>query len=766
MHNRSFAGGFFPQQPRVPQYPRGPQIPAALFYPRSGPGFIPPQANNRQQWFVPPNAAPYWEAPGPIPPQGAYGPTTSTASTHEPMKPSVNPENYDGTIPTQPAANPESFTTANSVSPVTDLVQPHPTRGWYNPTSTVPQHLMKATTAAGDEGVDVTSSMMSIFDSETNPFTMSSTAPSSEMTSPTTETTSSATSSAPIRSTALVIEDITKGWFDEETATSPQTSRATGSTHGEEETTAGTLYSLTTAELPDDIYDHTDVIQDVQEGTTTVASKPTELEQAKANYFPRPVSSQAYQPPGHLPEDFTQHIDVNFLKPNRTCTGPLCGIDADKVSLYNPGKGDGRKGPTLLISNAAKGDAARLGYIPPSPKLISEFTPPPTSTEYYIQKLVPGGPVYAPAEVPGPFPKGEFTTIEPYRPEIPKGPHVFMPPQYFPAPPSPTLVPPAMQTAETTTVSTKLRFILDIQDGWPSFQVPSYSPTAKTIAPPATTEYVTLYTTTEATTRPSTASTPMLNTLPPFESTAKTTEVTTEAYTVPTTSQPSTETQPPLEGVYTTPPEGPVPWSPTYKTVPPSPTTTLSTEAPYTTPTSPRTTVWTPPSEAPTTPSQGTTAATTEYTPTYKTPPTTEGVPLEITTPTEAKTPEATTPGPIPITVYPTETTTTPSTTVSAAPSEATTAGVVYTSEVTEVPTAEISRTTPATTTASTAEYFTITTPSAPPSAPTTAPVSEAPSPPTTTSPTPSTSTPLATTSAILGTSTPKPGVLNRVRGT
>ncbi|RCN50740.1 zona pellucida-like domain protein [Ancylostoma caninum] len=688
MHIRSFAGGFFPQQPRIPQYPRGPQIPAALFYPRSGPGFIPPQANNRQQWFVPPNAAPYWEAPGPIPPQGAYGPTTSTASTHEPMKPSVNPENYDGTIPTQPSANPELFTTANSVSPVTDLVQPHPTRGWYNPTSTVSQHLTETTTTAGDEGVDKTSPMMSIFDSETNPFTTSSTALSSEMTSPTTEPSSSATSSAPTGSTVLVIEDITKGWFDEETATSPQSSHATESTYRGEETTAGTLYSLTTAELPDDIYDHTDVIQDMQESTTSAASKPNELEQAKANYFPRPISSQVYQPPGHLPEDFTQHIDVNFLKPNRTCTGPLCGIDADKVSLYNPGKGDGRKGPTLLISNAAKGDAARLGYIPPSPKLISEFTPPPTSTEYYIQKLVPGGPVYPPAEVPGPFPKGEFTTIEPYRAEIPKGPHVFMPPQNFPAPPSPTLVPPAMQTAETTTV-------------------PSYSPTAKTIAPPTTTEYVTLYTTAEVTTTSPAPTTPILNTLPPFETTAKTSEIPTEAYTVPTTSQPSTETQPPQEGVYTTPPEGPVPWSPTYKTVPPSPTTTLRTEAPYITPTTPRTTEWTPPSEAPSTPSEGTTAATTEYIPTYKTPSTTEGVPVETTIPTEAKTPEVTTPGTT--SEKPTETTTALSTTASTTSSEATTAGVVYTSEVTEVPTAELSRTTPAITTASTTEYITIT---------------------------------------------------------
>ncbi|EYC18060.1 hypothetical protein Y032_0028g1662 [Ancylostoma ceylanicum] len=733
-------GGFISQQPRFPQYPRGPQFPAGPFYPHPGQGFIPPQANNRQHWLVPQNPAPYWEAPGPIPPQGAYGPTTSTASTHEPMKPSVNPENYDGTIPTQPSANPELFTTANSVSPVTDLVQPHPTRGWYNPTSTVPQHLTEAPTTVVDEAVDKTSPMMSIFDSETNPFTTSSTTLPSEITSPTAETTSSTTSSTAKESTVLVIEDITKGWFDEETSTSPQSSHAAESTPGEQGTTAGNLYSLTTAELPDDIYDHTDVIQDTQESTTTTISKPNELEQAKANYFPRPVSSQVYQPPGHLPEDFTQHIDVNFLKPNRTCTGPLCGIDADKVSLYNPGKGDGRKGPTLLISNAAKGDAARLGYIPPSPKLISEFTPPPTSTEYYIQRLVPGGPIYPPAEVPGPFHKGEVSTIEPYRPEIPKGPHVFMPPQNFPAPPSPTLVPPAMQTAETTTV-------------------PSYSPTAKTIAPPTTTEYVNSYPTTEATAPPSVATTPMLNTLPPFESTAKTSEVTTEAYTIPTTPQLSTEAQTPPEAVYTTPPEGPVPWSPTYKTVPPSSSTTLSTEAPYTTPEA-TTAPWTPPSEAPSTPSEATPVPST-YTPTYKTPTTTAAVPVETTTPTRAETPEATTSGPP--TGQPTESTAASSTSASTVPSEATT-GVTFTSEVTEVPTAEISRTTPSTTTVSTTAYFTITTPSAPPSVPTT-PASEAPSPPSTTSPAPSTPTSPATTSAILRTSTPKLGVLNRVRG-
>ena len=37
----------------------------------------------------------------------------------------------------------------------------------------------------------------------------------------------------------------------------------------------------------------------------------------------------------------------------------------------------------------SQGDAARLGYIPPNPKLISEITAPPTSTDYYNQKFVP-----------------------------------------------------------------------------------------------------------------------------------------------------------------------------------------------------------------------------------------------------------------------------------------------------------------------------------------------------------------------------------------
>ncbi|KAK6729228.1 hypothetical protein RB195_006335 [Necator americanus] len=521
--------------PFPPQPPRNPQFPSGPFLPHSEPSFIPPVNNGRQQWFVPsnpatfvpPNIAAYWEGASPIPPQGAYGPTPTTMATQKPMKPSVNPDVYRGTVPTQPAANPESYTTPSNSIPTTGHAETFRTHGWYNPTSTAPQRPPEAFVTVTDEVVDFTNPTKSIFDMEENPYTTLSTVALGEIPGTLITATQSTPTSTAESPTTLIFEDITK-YFPEEGPLPPQSARTTGYNFDTERTTDLQFSSLTTPETPDDVYDHTDVVEDVGEGiSTTVQSKPSDLEHAKSTYFPRPVSSQAYQPPGHLPEDFTQHIDVNFLKPNRTCTGPLCGIDSDKVSLYNPVKG-GSKGPTLLISNAAKGDAARLGYIPPNPKLISEFTAPPSSTEYYNSNFVPGSINYPRA--------------------IPKGPHVFMPPQNFPAPPASTLLPPASYTQETTPLT-------------------SYSPTAKTIAPPTTT---TEYTTTEAFISPSTTSTTLF-TVSRFETTEKSTESTPEAFTIL-----STVSLQPEEGGATTLPH-PIPWSPTYKTVPPSSTITPAT---------------------------------------------------------------------------------------------------------------------------------------------------------------------------------------------
>ncbi|XGW25052.1 hypothetical protein V3C99_006461, partial [Haemonchus contortus] len=58
------------------------------------------------------------------------------------------------------------------------------------------------------------------------------------------------------------------------------------------------------------------------------------------------------------------------------------------VSLYKPESAEAGHRPTLLISNAAKGDAARLGYIPPPPKPVSEFGPLPP--EYNYSRPYPG----------------------------------------------------------------------------------------------------------------------------------------------------------------------------------------------------------------------------------------------------------------------------------------------------------------------------------------------------------------------------------------
>ncbi|KAK6016844.1 hypothetical protein OSTOST_17667 [Ostertagia ostertagi] len=107
--------------------------------------------------------------------------------------------------------------------------------------------------------------------------------------------------------------------------------------------------------------------------------------------------------------------------------------------------------PTLLdLEWLARGsrDAVRLGYIPPAPKPVSEFETVPT--EYYNTRYYPG---YRPE---GPAPEQVTTTVEPFHLEMPtKGPHVFMPPQHFPAPSSPTLAP-RIPAYETSSVSPEL----------------------------------------------------------------------------------------------------------------------------------------------------------------------------------------------------------------------------------------------------------------------------------------------------------------------
>ncbi|WKX91673.1 hypothetical protein Q1695_010032 [Nippostrongylus brasiliensis] len=565
------------QQPRFQGYPNPRQYPIGPFYPPPGHVFV-PLNSGRNQWNIPPNALPYWEGPGPIPPQGAYGPTTSSTTT-EAMRPSVIPENYKGTIPMEPSVNPElvSATSTAATSPTRGQAfnsvevsrpveqqqtqriptQPTPsrastasapttsrtltpeeeflknwdkpgtstaspetstageagqefTKGWYNPTSTAstgPRSPPSPTVTFPDYTT-------TFFDMETNPFT------------------SAETTSAESRSP--YVEDITRPTLTGG-PTPPQGTTA-------QETRTSPKFLTRPA-----IVEHSEFFPEV-----AVTRGQPELEQTKTSYFPRPVTSQVYQPPGHLPEDFSKHIDVNFVKPNRTCAGPLCNIDGDKVSLYKPETVEAGHRPTLVISNAAKGDAARLGYIPPPPRPVAEFENPPTSTEYYSQKFIPGYRI----------PQGEYgiphdvqtPTPELFHPEIPSGPHVFMPPQNFPAPPAPTQVPPAWQSSEATRS--------------PS----SFSPTAKTIAPTAPSVVYTTQsppTTRQATTYRVTTAAP--NTFPTFETTTRRPEVPTTFPTAPPTLQAST--RPPL---YTQPeitPSSASSWSPTYKTVPTSATT-------------------------------------------------------------------------------------------------------------------------------------------------------------------------------------------------
>ncbi|PIO77741.1 hypothetical protein TELCIR_00155 [Teladorsagia circumcincta] len=512
------------QQPFNPNYQNGPQYPNGRFiYPPSRQG-VPVVNNGRNQWFVPQNipqnAFPYLEGSGPIPPQGIYGPTTTTQSTAPPLIPSANPRNYQGTFPTQPSVNPELLTTPVDSQSPTDRMQGHTTRGWYNPTSTSSRGSVGPTTFSDKDNTNTTPDMPRLFETRTNP----STNPS-----PATESSASATPSGTGTTRSSVDEGLTPNAGPEGPVPPPLSTSATSSRPTSLSSESPRSLETATPEYIEDLYDHSEMF--VEEAVTETA-RPTDVAQTSTTYIPRPASPQEYQPPGHLPEDF-KHIDVNFLKPNRTsCVGPLCGIDSDKVSLYKPETAEAGHRPTLLISNAAKGDAARLGYIPPPPKPVSEFeTVPP---EYNNSRHYPG---YRPE---APVPQQVTTTSEPFHLEMPtKGPHVFMPPQHFPAPSSPTLTPP-IPAYETTSQ-------------------PSYSPTAKTIptrAPPEVPIEVTstaAYTSSEATTTPQ-------YTVPPFETTPRHTETFSEV----TTTQPSyTEAPTPYDSETTIPP-----WSPTYKTVP------------------------------------------------------------------------------------------------------------------------------------------------------------------------------------------------------
>ncbi|KJH43931.1 hypothetical protein DICVIV_10067 [Dictyocaulus viviparus] len=473
----------------------------APFYPQNN-GF-PNQNNIRNQWYIPPNALPYWEGAGPIPPQGAYGPTTSTK---EPMKPSVNPENYEGTIPMQPSVNPEMVTTVSQNNHLTKLISEQPQHELYNPSTEV---------SAGFPST-FTSVMPTIFATQNNPFATSSTL--SQTTSENTKTNIFLKEA----STTPYLESFNEGYYSSETSqTHPHPIIALETTFKPEITSesntmpristiasdfkeyleedsaktaiitepntltpqkSNTFYYPRPATSQPEVTSESNTMPKIstiasdfkeylEEDSvkTAIITEPNTLTPQKSNtfYYPRPATSQVYQPPGQRPDEFTQHIDVNFIKPNRTCIWPTCGIDADKVSIYKPENGNGSRGPTLLISNVVK-------------------------------------------EIPGTYDLDKSTSIEPIHLEIPSGPHVFMPPQNFPAPSTQTQVPPSEVTLEITTGA-------------------GYSPTAKTIATSSSEIYSSFSSSSPHPTTSFQTTSAFPNTLPHFESTNTITELTTDA---------------------------------------------------------------------------------------------------------------------------------------------------------------------------------------------------------------------------------------------
>ncbi|PIC29714.1 hypothetical protein B9Z55_021215 [Caenorhabditis nigoni] len=180
--------------------------------------------------------------------------------------------------------------------------------------------------------------------------------------------------------------------------------------------------------------------RDRERGDSSTPTPQEEEDEMMKNFFPRPVSSQAYQPPGHQPEDFTSHINVNFKKPKGKggCVTPPCrGVDTDKISLYKPDRDNEGSGPTLVISNAAKDDASRAGYKPAPPPINPYIPPPPPphpEEEYATPYTVPPG--------KQPFPPfgGQATP-----------PRALIPAHNFPPPPS---TPPPDEDYHETTMDT------------------------------------------------------------------------------------------------------------------------------------------------------------------------------------------------------------------------------------------------------------------------------------------------------------------------
>ncbi|CAD6184472.1 unnamed protein product [Caenorhabditis auriculariae] len=372
-----------------------------------------------------PNAAPYWYGAPPVPPQGQFGPTSTKQPASEP---SANPENYQGTFPHSPAPqNPETTApTVQTETPkvssysepteaITEMTEPPfrpETNPYQNPTSALPED---STTSRLVPPPSVSSVVPPVY---LSPEDSSETVSPQETTSP-------------------IIERPQNNYIPSET----------------ERPTEDTATPKSDTENSENIF---------SSPPQSTSKKPEEDEEDMLrNFFPRPMTAQAYQPPAHQPEEFTSHIDVHFKTPARNCNSPYCAsVDADKVSLYKP-DAKHENGPTLVISNVAKEDASRAGYAPPQPPpAVNNPYQPPNVEQDYGQPYSPTQNIFPPFS-PSPLPFQPTTR----RPEA--VPRSLVPAHMLS---QPTTLPLATPFSETTTSPTE-----------------SFSPTARTLRPIAAT---------------------------------------------------------------------------------------------------------------------------------------------------------------------------------------------------------------------------------------------------------------------------------------
>ncbi|CAI2355343.1 unnamed protein product [Caenorhabditis sp. 36 PRJEB53466] len=428
---------------------------------------------------LPQGQYPYYPGPQgpqapPVIPAGTYGLYGPTVSTEEPMKPSAYPESYTGTVAHSPAA-----------SPITTTI---PYEGASTSSSTPYQPAVTGATGQGEDYTRVSDQNPSVssafptdrFSSSISPSQGTTEEPSKEEEGSTYEP-ARGSSSQPTRDftgqpsgggfrssvnptirpgpqepsvgsyTPRVSLPYDADGTTEQSTTVPQSETSGGSTNLFQMTTNPFGETLGAKTVPPVFLGSEEDDAEQPEDISKVTEAPTptpqeEEEEMVKNFFPRPVSSQAYQPPGHQPEHFSSHINVNFKKPKGKggCVTPPCrGVDTDKISLYKPDN-EG-SGPTLVISNAAKDDASRAGYKPAPPPIVNPYVPPPPpphpEEEYATPHIPPGQ---------QPFP--------PFGSGSPTSPRALIPAHNF-SPPSTTLQPEEEYHETTTDVTPTARTV-------------------------------------------------------------------------------------------------------------------------------------------------------------------------------------------------------------------------------------------------------------------------------------------------------------------